>query len=134
MLIYGTGGLAYGGVTPRTSIFGGNTGLNLGLCCRRSSLRLVRQLSDTLVGWTVGGGVEWMFMPNWSAKVEYLYYDLGSVTYSGAPPSSLRRRHSTGHFASHRFADSTRFNGNVVRVGVNYHFNWGAPAPVVAKY
>ncbi len=29
---------------------------------------------------------------------------------------------------------STRFNGNVVRAGVNYHFNWFGPAPVVAKY
>jgi hypothetical protein len=28
---------------------------------------------------------------------------------------------------------STRFNGQVVRAGLNYHFNWGA-APVVAKY
>jgi outer membrane immunogenic protein len=27
-----------------------------------------------------------------------------------------------------------QFNGVVARVGVNYHFNWGAPAPVVAKY
>jgi outer membrane immunogenic protein len=28
---------------------------------------------------------------------------------------------------------STRFNGNIVRVGVDYHFNWGA-VPVVATY
>jgi hypothetical protein len=31
-------------------------------------------VSNTKVGWTAGGGVEWMFLPNWSAKVEYLYY------------------------------------------------------------
>jgi outer membrane immunogenic protein len=29
---------------------------------------------------------------------------------------------------------STRFNGHIVRVGLNYHFNFGGPAPVVAKY
>ncbi|HEY8071755.1 MAG TPA: hypothetical protein VIE47_07300 [Methylocystis sp.] len=29
---------------------------------------------------------------------------------------------------------SAQFNGHIIRAGVNYHFNWGAPAPVVAKY
>ena len=29
---------------------------------------------------------------------------------------------------------STRFNGNVVRGGLNYHFDWGMPTPVIAKY
>jgi outer membrane immunogenic protein len=29
---------------------------------------------------------------------------------------------------------STRFNGNIVRAGLNYHFNLGMPAPIVAKY
>jgi outer membrane immunogenic protein len=34
-------------------------------------------------GWTVGGGLEYAFLPRWSAKAEYLYYDLGSHTFSG---------------------------------------------------
>ena len=29
---------------------------------------------------------------------------------------------------------SSRFEGHIVRAGVNYHFNWGAPAPVLAKF
>ena len=29
---------------------------------------------------------------------------------------------------------STRFNGHIVRAGVNYHFNFGGAGPVVAKY
>jgi outer membrane immunogenic protein len=29
-------------------------------------------------GWTVGGGVEWAFWHNWSAKVEYDYYDFST--------------------------------------------------------
>ena len=33
--------------------------------------------NTTLTGWTVGGGVEWLLNPNWSVKVEYLYYDFG---------------------------------------------------------
>jgi len=33
--------------------------------------------SDTRVGWTVGTGLEWAFMNNWSAKIEYDYMDFG---------------------------------------------------------
>jgi outer membrane immunogenic protein len=138
LLIYGTGGLAYGGANSSTSIFGGNTGVNLGLCCGNPAFGSSGQLSDSLVGWTVGGGLEWMFMPNWSAKVEYLYYDLGNVTYSAgvspviAQPGGVQ---PVGQLLYQLASQtSTRFNGNIVRVGVNYHFNWGAPAPVVAKY
>jgi len=32
-------------------------------------------------GWTGGVGVEWAFRPNWSAKLEYVHYALGSVNY-----------------------------------------------------
>jgi len=33
-----------------------------------------------------------------------------------------------------RVSAATRFNGHIVRAGVNYHFNWFAPAPALAKY
>ncbi|PPD41607.1 MAG: outer-membrane immunogenic protein precursor [Methylocystis sp.] len=125
LLLYGTGGLAYGGVTSNVAtaqgfinqanvpgFFGGSN------------------FSGTQVGWTAGGGVEWMFMPNWSAKVEYLYYDLGTVTQNFAYATvGAGNTPMLGNVvqATHRF------NGNVVRAGLNYHFNW-ASAPVVAKY
>jgi outer membrane immunogenic protein len=32
-----------------------------------------------LSGWTAGGGLEWMFMQNWSLKAEALYWDLGRM-------------------------------------------------------
>lgn len=32
-------------------------------------------------GWTIGGGVEWGFAPNWSAKAEYMYADFSNETY-----------------------------------------------------
>jgi len=43
------------------------------------------EASETRVGWTVGGGVEWAFWQNWSAKVEYDFYDFGTrdVTFTG---------------------------------------------------
>jgi outer membrane immunogenic protein len=56
-------------------------------------------------GWTIGGGVEWMFVPKWSAKLEYLYVDTGdtNVTLGGV------------NFDG-------RAKDNLVRVGINYHF------------
>ena len=76
--------------------------------------------SNTRTGWTAGGGVEWLFAPHWSAKAEYLYVDLDSNGQTG----------NLGWTWGNHFHPQL----NVVRVGVNYHFNFAAPAPVVAKY
>jgi outer membrane immunogenic protein len=122
LLIYGTGGLAYGGVNLNAAQITTLSGLP-GLASLGAT-----SFSDTRVGWTAGGGIEWMFWPNWSAKAEYLYYDLGSVTTSGV---SVEPTISTWGYATQSTA---RFNGNIIRAGLNYHFNWAAPAPVVAKY
>ncbi|MGH6801633.1 MAG: outer membrane protein, partial [Methylocella sp.] len=77
LLIYGDGGLAYGGVEAATGI--GQTNLPFG------GFGSFGNISNSRVGWTAGGGLEWLFAPNWSAKVEYLYYDLGRVTYGLSP-------------------------------------------------
>jgi outer membrane immunogenic protein len=116
LLVYGTGGLAYGQTSLSASTFGPTW---------NPPLAGATTYSETRVGWTAGGGVEWMFAPNWSAKAEYLYYDLGTVT---APTIYYAYGAAlTG------IAPSARFNGHIVRAGLNYHFNWGS-APVVAKY
>jgi len=87
-MIYATGGLAY-------------------LNYKMSVSQLGVTVSDdaSRAGWTLGGGVEWMFAPQWSTKLEYLYIDTGdtSVTLFGVP--------FTG-----------RAKDNIVRVGLNYHF------------
>ena len=74
-----------------------------------------------------------MFLPHWSLKAEYLYYDLGNITgsvvntYAGfADAAGQSGVSSVTNY-------SGRVSGNIVRAGVNYHFNWGS-APVVAKY
>lgn len=59
-------------------------------------------------GYTVGGGLEYMFAPSWSAKLEYQYYDLGRVNFV-APVGSFRNDEHT------------------IKLGVNYRFNWGGP-------
>jgi outer membrane immunogenic protein len=69
-------------------------------------------------GYTVGAGLEYMFAPNWSAKVEYQYYNFGSPTFVN--PVAL------APFGSFRDDEHT------VKVGVNYRFNWASP--VVARY
>jgi outer membrane immunogenic protein len=130
LLLYGTGGLAYGGVNVATNLmsveqlgaaFVDRDGLGFGGAA----------FSDTRVGWTAGGGLEWMFWPNWSAKVEYLYYDLGSVALPTTPVIGIGPGGALDW--SYAATSRTRFDGHIVRAGVNYHFNWGA-APVMAKY
>jgi outer membrane immunogenic protein len=136
LLVFGTGGLAYGGVNGSTSIVQFNNDCTLTpAACVQPAAATAGSYSSTLVGWTAGAGVEWMFAPNWSAKLEYLYYDLGSATWSNV---ALAYTNNTfggalgpAVIGSQSYA---RFNGNIVRAGVNYHFNWGGPAPVLAKF
>jgi outer membrane immunogenic protein len=82
ILFYGTLGFAYGGLKGEA---GGVSE------------------SKTHVGWTAGLGMEVGFSPNWSAKVEYLYADLGNLAYS-----------VTGM--------NNGLETSIVRFGVNYHF------------
>jgi outer membrane immunogenic protein len=64
-------------------------------------------------GYTVGGGLEYMFAPSWSAKVEYQYYDFGSTTFTTGPAGVVGAR----------FRD----DDHTVKAGVNYRFGWGGP-------
>ncbi len=102
LLVYGTGGFAYGDVQRN---FWWN------------------QNSVVQTGWTAGGGVEWMFLPNWSAKAEYLYTDISG---------SQQNWWFNPGFSLNNVNNHTRFH--TVRAGVNYHFNFGSAAPVLASY
>jgi outer membrane immunogenic protein len=120
VLAYGTAGLAYGGVQSSASTFQSRNGPVVPFGASNS-------FSDTLVGWTAGGGGEWSFMSNWSAKAEYLYYDLGSASYDvGAlnqvliPPLPVPPGGTLGSAAFQRA--TTRFDGHIFRVALNYHF------------
>jgi outer membrane immunogenic protein len=118
LLLYGTGGLAYGGVKSSASI----SQLHVpDFAPGTTSGSTAASFSEARAGWTAGAGLEWLFMPNWSAKAEYLYYDLGDVSYSAG---LLQAADSTG-FVRYAVSPqvSSRFDGNIVRVGVNYHFN-----------
>ena len=66
--------------------------------------------SETRSGWLIGGGLEWGFMPHWSAKAEYNFMDFGT--------KDVVRVSDTGTI-NHR--DST-MRVNVVKAGISYHF------------
>jgi outer membrane immunogenic protein len=86
---YITGGVAFGDVQANL------TGLG--------------QTSDTNAGWTIGAGLEFAVVGPWTAKVEYLYVDLGDI---GCGPASCGGATPTG----------VDFTTNIVRVGLNYRF------------
>jgi outer membrane immunogenic protein len=100
-LIYGKGGFAAASNKISLTAFG-----------------LTASDTRTHIGYTVGGGVEYGFTPNWSAKAEYLFAHYQSENYFAAllPPGVA----------------SGAFDVHTVKVGINYRFGWGGP--VVAKY
>jgi opacity protein-like surface antigen len=108
--LYATGGLAFAGVTSSAALFTERVG---GI-----TTTLANPLyQDTRLGWTAGGGVEWALDPSWSAKAEYLHYDLGDIRVTTAMihPSAFYRVGVLGE---------TRFDGNLIQAGLNRHFDW----------
>ena len=120
-LLYATGGLAYGGVKSDTTIAQSVTNTRI----PPPSTLTSGSFSGTRVGYVVGGGGEWMLSANWSAKLEYLHYDLGSATYATGGLANDVGPTSLPGIGTAAVATSSkvRFNDNIVRVGVNYHFN-----------
>jgi outer membrane immunogenic protein len=123
LLVYGTGGLAYGDAKASTSITQSNNDcINFGAPCAAPNAATAGSLSQTRDGWTAGGGFEWMFAPRWSAKVEYLYYDLGSVTFSNGNLVTGAGSLPQPQAAIVTSQSTARFNGSIARIGINYHF------------
>ena len=89
-LLFATGGWAYG--NNKVTLSG-------------SSFAAVSD-SQWMSGWTLGGGVEYAFMQNMTAKLEYLYADLGKTTFY------------KGQWAQNEISNKV----NIIRAGVNYRF------------
>ena len=117
ILLYATGGAAWGEL--ETSV-----GLTALTAAGVPVTAAATNKRDRL-GWTVGGGIEAMFAANWSAKIEYLYLDMGSITNSVVMPTASGI--PLGANVTSRVTD------NIIRAGINYHFSAG-PGPVVARY
>jgi outer membrane immunogenic protein len=71
----------------------------------------------TQVGWTLGAGVEYAFLPNWSVKAEYLYLNFGSNSYLSPLVAA-----SVPFAPGYAWATTARERDHVARVGVNYKF------------
>jgi outer membrane immunogenic protein len=117
VLLYATGGLAYGGVSATAPLIPLSWG-------------------STRAGWTVGAGAEVAIDQHWSVKLEYLYMDLGDVGSGSTTTTNVVTqlgvpvRFNTVTTTTLTSAFNSRFTDNILRVGFNYRFN----APVVAKY
>lgn len=72
----------------------------------------------THAGWTVGAGVEYAFLPHWSAVFEYAYYDFGTKTVTLSGPTG-----SGGPISQDSRNMSFKQNFSVVKVGLNYRFS-----------
>jgi len=101
-LLYATGGLAVTEV--RDSVTCTTTGSGCGNFVGGWEF----SKTSVLPGGTIGGGVETIFAPNWSAQLEYLYAKFGSTTpgsSAGLPPLFTFEHHL-----------------NLIRFAINYRF------------
>jgi len=105
LLLYVTGGLALGHVEDSSrlafNIVGGTTYFG--------------SSTSTRSGWTIGGGAEYGISTNLSAKLEYLYFDLGRTSVAGIDVLS-----PGNPFQTHAQFDH---NGHIARLGLNYRFS-----------
>jgi outer membrane immunogenic protein len=110
LLFYGTGGLAYGQNKMGTAA----ACPTLAPPCE-SEASTANQISNTSVGWILGGGAEWRFAAAWSVRAEYLFVDFGrhseTITYNYPGNTST-------------LTSAVREHDNIVRFGVNYMFGY----------
>jgi outer membrane immunogenic protein len=98
VLVYGTGGMAFGDVRANFS----NDPIS----------------AATETGWTAGAGIEFAFAPNWTGKVEYLFVDLSN----GSCAADCAIQNPVGPALIPNVV--VKFDESIARVGVNYKFGW----------
>ena len=123
MLLYATGGLAYGGISTTTTVRQ-NLSPSILLAASANS-----DYFNNRVGWTVGGGAETALTGDLSAKLEFLYYNLGSANVAAPNAGALIHNAVIGPGqVGDAISSSTRFDGFLLRAGLNYRFG-GQQAP-----
>ena len=114
LLLFGTGGFAYGQQSRSANITFAPVGDNYH-----------GSTSNVRTGWAAGGGAEYQFVPQWSVKAEYLYVDLGA---GGSQNIAITNPTVTGVNPGAGFHSSLNSHENVFRIGINYHL-WTPPPP-----
>ena len=104
-IAYVTGGLALGEVMTAGTV--------LGFDGNGNAVNTIVSSHNTKAGLAVGGGIEGRLAGNWTAKIEYLYLDLGTVAVIPAPALN----------STTAVAFNSRITDNILRVGVNYKFD-----------
>ena len=107
LLIFATGGLAYGQVKSNASVLG----------VQNAALGWAGEKSDTKYGWTVGAGAEYALTNNVTLKAEYLYYDLGKSNVATA--ANVAAATAVPNVA---YVNRVETTGHIGRVGLNYKF------------
>jgi outer membrane immunogenic protein len=100
---YGTGGLAIGNV--QSSVLATST----------AAQAFSGSYSSDRTGWTAGAGFEYALAERFSAKLEYLHFDLGTASYLVNQVAGSAVTPST-------WLASAKISGDIVRVGFNYRF------------
>lgn len=122
LLLFGTGGFAYGRVQLEATHRPTDVGLQVNVppyayVCLRGTICFAGKDTSIETGWTLGGGAEWKLWSRLSLKLDYSYINLGSSSYAiyqtspaaGTPTSSMKI--STGDLDFH-----------FVRAGLNWRF------------
>ena len=94
------------------------TNLTTGASVTCGSFSTLTNCGNNTGGWLLGAGFEYAFTNNWTVKLEYDYLGLGNRTFV-VPATALILPGDT-------FTSGNR-NVQMVKVGFNYLFNWGAP-------
>jgi len=130
LMLYATGGLAYGRV--RTSFVGAASGTYTNQAisnCEGPSSSCVFSAAlgfddaKTKVGWTLGAGIESALGMGWTWKIEYLYVDLGTV--SGTVPLNVIASCTNTNVCRVSGGTATYSNDmtdNIIRIGLNRRF------------
>ncbi len=117
LLIYAIGGFAYGDIRSQIQL----RGLALGI---------TDFFAVNRYGFDVGGGLEYNFYGNWTARAEYRYYDWGTRGFNAAGFGSLVNGLIPFAIPNH----TSRETMQTGRIGLTYKFAWPSATPLVAKY
>jgi outer membrane immunogenic protein len=118
VLVYGTAGIAYGQVKDSAALSVGAAPV---------TAAAIATFKDVKAGWTVGAGIEGALGGGWSAKLEYLYIDLGKTELTSATAVTVG-----GNTFIANASQTFRTTDNIVRVGLNY--KWGQGGPLGGGY
>lgn len=121
LLLFATGGLATGDIKSQGSV---NLSNNTFYETWSGSNATVKS------GYTLGGGAEWVLSDHWTAKMEYLWYDLGHSSHPlncitgnlGGAPCNPFIYPTLGNSLS-------EVNGSIFRLGVDYQFGGALVGP-----